>query len=219
MLIDGHYGLSSTFNSAHEVDSGDGCVCLGTCSECPNGGDDAYVKPYLAPSTHDGAVYSVVGSSSKASCCLTQHPVMITGFQSIGSMVLDVDGAHLDGTWIERGGLILDRFTLVKGDDADLDGDLDGADNCRFVANGDQSDLGGLLGFVPDGTGDGCQCGDLTGDGKVDAGDVSAVQLCLAGVGPCGPLCDADGNTHCQSADLTALAGALSGTQAAICRL
>jgi hypothetical protein len=90
-------------------------------------------------------------------------------------------------------------------------------DNCPLSANADQADSGGLLGSVPDGTGDACQCGDATGDGIVDAGDLTAMQLCLGGAGVCSALCDSDGNMLCESADLAALDSALRGATSLSC--
>jgi hypothetical protein len=116
MLLDGHYGHSGSFNSAHLVDGGDGCICVGECPACVHGGDGAYVKPSLGTAANEGAVYSVVGSSSKATGSLPlDHPVMLIALREIGAMVLDVRGARLDGVWIQRGGEIRDRFTILKG--------------------------------------------------------------------------------------------------------
>jgi len=105
MLIDGHYGLSSSFGPEHVVDGGDGDPA----------GSGPYVKlsPGLAP--HEGTVYSVVGSSSKNSGGLTQHPIMTVYVNYEGSLVVDVEGARLDGYWIDKDGLLGDHFQIVKG--------------------------------------------------------------------------------------------------------
>jgi hypothetical protein len=56
--------------------------------------------------------------------------------------------------------------------DADADGVADAADNCPDAPNADQLDRGGLgTGSAPDGIGDACQCGDVTGDGSVTIAD------------------------------------------------
>jgi hypothetical protein len=65
----------------------------------------------------------------------------------------------------------------------DLDGDgiANAADDCPFVANPRQQDLGGIgAASAPDGIGDACQCGDVTGSGRVDAADVAAIRQSLA---------------------------------------
>ncbi|MDP3940031.1 MAG: hypothetical protein Q8R92_18080, partial [Deltaproteobacteria bacterium] len=59
---------------------------------------------------------STVGSSSKATGLLAlDHPVMLVGLREIGAMVIDVKGGRLDATWIQRGGTIVDTFTILKG--------------------------------------------------------------------------------------------------------
>lgn len=56
--------------------------------------------------------------------------------------------------------------------DADGDGVADAADNCPGTANPQQTDTGGVgAGSLPDGIGDACQCGDVTGDGRVTIAD------------------------------------------------
>jgi hypothetical protein len=89
----------------------------------------------------------------------------------------------------------------------DPDGDSigDPNDNCDYLANVDQTDLGGNE------VGDACDCGDQTGDGRVDARDVTGMQLCLAGLQACASLCDADQDLVCASADPAAVERFLSG--------
>ena len=133
VLIDGHYGDSSTFSAAtHEVDGGDGDPL----------GDGSYVKPTLGPSAHEGTVYSVVGSSSKNSGGLTLHAAMQVAINYEGSLLFDVDGNVLDGYWIDRDGVIGDVFQIVKGStsDGDADGVPDADDNCMERANAVQCD-------------------------------------------------------------------------------
>lgn len=65
--------------------------------------------------------------------------------------------------------------------DADQDSILDILDNCPFVQNNPNMDSGGIgPGSAPDGIGDACQCGDLTGDGVIDAADVARLRAALA---------------------------------------
>ena len=105
MLIDGHYGISSTFNSTHVVDAGDG----------DPGGDGGYHKPSTGPAPHEGAVYSVVGSSGKTSSGTLDHPVMVRSIQFEGSMLLEVEGRTLRAWWIGRDGVVQDHFEIAKG--------------------------------------------------------------------------------------------------------
>jgi len=104
-LIDGHYGLSSTFTAAMKKDGGDGRT----------DGSGAYEKPTLGPAPHEGAVYAVAGSSGQTSGGALNHPAMFVSFNTLGSMVLDVSGNRLDAAFIDSGALRRDYFTLVKG--------------------------------------------------------------------------------------------------------
>ena len=60
--------------------------------------------------------------------------------------------------------------------DADLDGFANELDNCPHVANADQLDRGGIDTTAPDGIGDACQCGDVTGNGIVNGQDANAIK-------------------------------------------
>jgi hypothetical protein len=48
-------------------------------------------------------------------------------------------------------------------------------DNCPWAANSDQLDRGGIGLATPDGDGDRCQCGDVTGDGVVNSADATMI--------------------------------------------
>jgi hypothetical protein len=49
-------------------------------------------------------------------------------------------------------------------------------DNCKFISNPNQEDRGGLPNpGGPDGKGDACQCGDVTGDGNVNGTDATFI--------------------------------------------
>ncbi|HEY0710290.1 MAG TPA: metallophosphoesterase [Polyangia bacterium] len=107
-LIDGHYGLSSTFTSAMKLDAGDG----------REGGSGAYQKPSLTPVAHQGAVYVVAGSSGQTGGGSLDHPAMFVSLDELGSLVLDVDGARLDARFLRETGAIVDSFTMLKATDA-----------------------------------------------------------------------------------------------------
>lgn len=66
---------------------------------------------------------------------------------------------------------------------ADLDSDTvaNASDVCRFLANTGQEDIGGMgSASAPDGVGDICQCGDVSGSGRVEDTDVDALREFLA---------------------------------------
>jgi len=104
-LIDGHYGVSSTFTNAMKKDGGSGR---------PDG-TGAYAKPTLGPGIHEGAVYAVAGSSGQISGGLLNHPAMFISLNNLGSMVLDVNGDTLDAKFLRENGVISDYFRIVKG--------------------------------------------------------------------------------------------------------
>jgi hypothetical protein len=105
LFIDGHYGFSWTFAPSMVIDDGDGRPA----------GDGAYTKPTLGTTPHEGTVYAVAGSSSKASGGPLNHPVMMTSINTLGSMVLDFSGNVLDAVFIDATGQVRDAFSIVKG--------------------------------------------------------------------------------------------------------
>jgi hypothetical protein len=119
MLIDGHYDVSRKFDSSHTVDGGDGDPI----------GDGGYHKPSAGPAPHEGAVYSVVGSSGKSSGGRLNHPVMVRSILDEGSLLLEVEGRSLRAWWINKDGSVRDHYQITKGprpecsDEVDNDGD------------------------------------------------------------------------------------------------
>jgi hypothetical protein len=101
MLLNSHYGPSDTLTSAMIIDDGDG----------DESGDGAYSKP---DSMSDGAVYIVAGSSGKTSSGDLDHPAMHISLRELGSVVLDVDDARLDATFLDDQGGVRDSFTIRK---------------------------------------------------------------------------------------------------------
>ena len=80
--------------------------------------------------------------------------------------------------------------------DTDRDGIPDHRDLCPGVQGNPDVDLGGVgTGSGPDGIGDPCQCGDLGGNGAVDAGD--ALPLRLQSADPEGAPLSADEAARC----------------------
>ena len=100
-LIDGHYGVSSTYDAAtHAKDASSG--------DPESGG---YTKDAGA---NQGTIYSVVGSSSKTTGTLTQHPIMVSWHYIEGSAVIDIHASRLDGHFIDKTGAVLDEYRLTK---------------------------------------------------------------------------------------------------------
>jgi calcineurin-like phosphoesterase family protein/Calx-beta domain-containing protein/purple acid phosphatase-like protein/thrombospondin type 3 repeat protein len=101
-LIDGHYGLSTTFTAAMKLDGG-------------SGRDPAPYQKGAGTPAHDGAVYVVAGSSGQASGGSLNHPAMFVSLNNLGSMVLDINGSRFDARFLRENGTVADYFTLVKG--------------------------------------------------------------------------------------------------------
>jgi acid phosphatase type 7 len=104
-LIDGHYGNSGTFTSSMKKDGGSGRV----------DSTGAYKKPTDGLGPHEGAVYAVAGSSGQVSGGTLNHPAMFISLNSLGSMILQVNGSRLDAQFIDQNGTTRDYFTILKG--------------------------------------------------------------------------------------------------------
>lgn len=105
MLINGHYGLSTTFNATTMAkDTGNG-------KESGTGATGAYQK---ASGPNNGTVYIVGGNSGKTSGGSLNHPVMSTSQNVLGSLVIDINGNRLDVREIGTSSQVLDQFTLLK---------------------------------------------------------------------------------------------------------
>jgi hypothetical protein len=79
-------------------------------------------------------------------------------------------------------------------------------DNCPLVSNAEQSDRGGVgPGSRHDGHGDACQCGDLSGDGRLDLADALLARALASGsqrfVAKKPELCNVVGPDACDRAD------------------
>ncbi len=106
MLIDGHYGLASSFGPAVILDGGNGRVEQ----------DGAYLKPLAGLQPHAGTVYLFSGCASSSGQTPQIHPVYKASVTGIyGSVVIDVNGPQLDGRLIDYTGTVLDSFTIYKG--------------------------------------------------------------------------------------------------------
>jgi len=90
--------------------------------------------------------------------------------------------------------------------DGDGDGLVDPQDNCPFTANASQTDSGGIgAGSPPDGIGNACQCGDVSGNGFVTTADATLITRSLL-VPPTATLarpelCNVGGSAACTTAD------------------
>lgn len=105
-LIDGHYGVSSTFTSSHKKSLGSGKDNLG----------EAYTKSTLAPLPNGGTVYVVAGSGGQLSTGVPlNHPAMYTSQAVLGSLHLAFNANELTVRFITGTATIGDYFTIRKG--------------------------------------------------------------------------------------------------------
>ena len=103
VLLNGHYGYSTSITPANILNGGLG-----------NDVDGFYTKTAGGPTPYAGTVYSVVGSSGQATFGTLDHPAMKVSLLNLGSMVIDVDGNQLRGRFLREIGEIQDDFTIVK---------------------------------------------------------------------------------------------------------
>jgi predicted phosphodiesterase len=104
-LLDGHYGLSSTFSEANKVDPGDGDPA----------GAGTYRKNALGPIAHSGAVFVVNGSGSEVRTTTLNHPAMLVGLLELGSLVVDVEDNVLTARFLNSAAQVKDTFRIEKG--------------------------------------------------------------------------------------------------------
>ncbi len=99
-------------------------------------------------------------------------------------------------------------------EDEDGDGFSDWLDNCPFQPNDNQADIGGVgAASGPDGIGDACQCGDVSGNGRVTTADATLMTRSLL-VPPTAALlrpdlCNVGGSAACTTADAVIVTRAL----------
>lgn len=112
-----------------------------------------------------------------------------TATQEITALNPAVSAAVTCGVGVDQRGLTrnadscdIGAYELDPGPPAaaDADGVPDASDNCPATWNPDQADGAGIGSDLPDGVGDACQCGDLTGEGTGDSADVYSYRLGLA---------------------------------------
>jgi UDP-2,3-diacylglucosamine pyrophosphatase LpxH len=105
-LINGHYGVSSTFNATTmRLD--------GTAGRLDELG--AYTKPGII-TPNMGTVYAVCGVSGKkdASGALNHPAMFLSTYAHYGSLVIDVSGNTLSAKFLNDQGAIIDHFDIRK---------------------------------------------------------------------------------------------------------
>jgi hypothetical protein len=126
----------------------------------------------------------------------------------------------LNGVVVPAGGVANVGTRTLLATDFDGDGVPDVSDNCPTVPNPSQSDVGGLgAASGPNGRGDACECGDVTGDGRITAGDAANIQRAVltppTAVMTRPELCDVGGSPGCTITDAVIVRRALLSPPAA----
>ena len=111
-LVRGHYGYSTNIEPSMFVNH-----TSGRFDE-----DEPYFKLPTTQTPYEGTVYVVAGSSGQATFATTpdqtfnttNHPVMFYSVLELGSLVLDIGGARLEGRFLRENGEIEDTFTIIK---------------------------------------------------------------------------------------------------------
>lgn len=96
-LINCHYDSSSTFK------------------ESMIRGKEIYNKKENGISGNSGTIYTVIGSSSKVDTGPLDHPAMPYSLREAGSLLFDVNKNRLKAYFINKEGLVRDKFEVVKG--------------------------------------------------------------------------------------------------------
>jgi len=128
-----------------------------------------------------------------------------------GAYAFAYDGSAPPAQW--AAGADLDAVSSFPAD-GDGDGIGDVGDNCPHFANANQSDIGGIgASSGPDGIGDACQCGDVSGNGRVTTADATLITRSLL-VPPTATLarpdlCNVGGSATCTTADAVIVTRAL----------
>jgi hypothetical protein len=104
--------------------------------------------------------------------------------------------------------------------DYDGDGICDDVDNCKYQWNPGQEDAGFVGIDPPNGRGDACECGDVTGDGKLSLADFVGIRRVVAAgatsvVAPANAAniakCDVSGDSKCTLVDFVFVRRAVAG--------
>jgi len=109
LLINGHYGLESTFDPSLYALSTSTAKYDGSTNSCP------YVKN--TTEVRNGIVYAVVGVSGQVGGSTTGYPHNAMSYSNVtngGCLVIEIDNNRLDAKFLCSDGVIRDNFTIMK---------------------------------------------------------------------------------------------------------
>lgn len=109
LLINGHYGVESTFNPATNALSTSSAKYDGSANSC------FYSKNTTA--TRNGIVYAVVGSAGQLggqSPGFEHNAMYYSDVTNGGALYLEIENNRLNAKWICADGVVRDNFTIMK---------------------------------------------------------------------------------------------------------
>ena len=107
-LMNGHYGMETTFDSVQHNVSNSSALYNGSVNSCP------YIKN---SATNKGTVYVVTGSAGAMGSVQQTYPhnAMYYSYNTLGgASMLQVEGNRLDLTFITSDGQVRDQFVMMK---------------------------------------------------------------------------------------------------------
>jgi acid phosphatase type 7 len=126
-MINGHYGLETTFDTTTMAYSNSSAKYDGSTNSC------VYVKN---PSdAKNRIVYAVVGSSGQVNGSTPGYPHNAMQYSNItnsGALVIEIEDNRLDAKWICNDGVLRDQFSIIKEAGKTID---------TTIANGNQLTL------------------------------------------------------------------------------
>lgn len=183
---------------------------LGILAMCR--GDDFFEHPQGGHANEDHIVASLVGDACRLEAGNACMRALIDGIAArdegrVDPLIDPVPGLCPAGLPFGETGLPYPPLESVKrrlragvrnlaGPDADGDRIADSRDNCRVHPNEDQTDTNGNQ------IGNGCECGDQDGNGRVDVRDLIAISLAIFNPALVTPLCDTNNDSHCDVRDI-----------------
>ncbi|HSB92649.1 MAG TPA: metallophosphoesterase, partial [Flavitalea sp.] len=108
-MINGHYGLETTFDTTSMAFSNSSGKYDGSANSC------LYVKK--ESDAKNRIVYAVVGSSGQVNGSTAGYPhnaMQYSNITNTGALVIEIEGNRLDAKWICNDGVSRDQFTIVK---------------------------------------------------------------------------------------------------------
>ena len=108
-LLNGHYGLETTFSAAAHALSSSSALYNGTANSC------LYVKN--AADIRKGIVFAVVGSAGQVGGTSAGYPhnaMYYSNATNGGALFFEIENNRLDAKWIGSDGVIRDNFTMMK---------------------------------------------------------------------------------------------------------